>query len=132
MFAYGAITSWIFEGAPLFPKAEKRKLSTIELPKVDAYVCRVRKTKVSHEVISGHRTGWFKEEEYYVPLEQGSTLLSRKRACRHRKTLGAILLIHGFAQNRKLIPLILYFIYSLIIQFYFYFFILNNFFKKIK
>ena len=63
---------------------------------------QARRTTVSQQQISGHRYGWFREELYHVPLETGAIPLSRKRACRHQnKTLGALLLIHGFAQNRQ-------------------------------
>ena len=68
---------------------------------IDPYKCRPQEASVIHEQISGHRYGWFKGELYHVPLERGMLPMSRKRACRHQsKTLGALLLIHGFAQNR--------------------------------
>lgn len=69
--------------------------------KPDLFMCRPRTASVVHQQISDHRHGWFKEELYHVPLEQGYLPLSRKRACRHqRKTFGTLLLVHGFAQNR--------------------------------
>ena len=56
---------------------------------------------VEHSRIQGEFYGWFREQNYHVPLEAGRSILSRRRACRHiTKTRGALLLVHGFAQNR--------------------------------
>ena len=54
-----------------------------------------------HEAISGARYAWFRAELYHLPIERGALPLSRRRSVRFiGRTRGALLLVHGFSQNR--------------------------------
>lgn len=56
---------------------------------------------VDRERIHDDFYGWFRHQVFHVPLECGKTVVARRRACRHiGKTRGALLLVHGFSQNR--------------------------------
>ena len=58
-------------------------------------------TTVVHEAISGNRFAWFRAELYHLPIEKGALPMSRKRSVRFvGRTRGALLLVHGFSQNR--------------------------------
>ena len=60
----------------------------------------VRDAELVTQQIDGRRSGRFLKERIQVPIAHGAVTLTRKRPADRTLTKGAVLLIHGFGQNR--------------------------------
>lgn len=61
---------------------------------------RVVSSEVVTQAINGATTGRFVKEIIHAPIERGEVVLVRKRKADLAKTRGAVVLVHGFGQNR--------------------------------
>lgn len=61
---------------------------------------RVVSSEIVTQAVNGATTGRFLKEIVHAPIDRGAVVLVRKRKADLEKTRGAIVLIHGFGQNR--------------------------------